>query len=32
LYSDALGDGGSVEGTYVGMFLYNVKTIVNALQ
>ncbi|MDC1312883.1 zinc ABC transporter substrate-binding protein [Flavobacteriaceae bacterium] len=32
LYSDALGDGGSAEGTYVGMFLYNVKTIVNALQ
>ena len=32
LYSDALGDGGSVEGTDVGMFLYNVKTIVNALQ
>jgi manganese/zinc/iron transport system substrate-binding protein len=31
LYSDALGDAGSVEGTYVGMFLYNVKTIVNAL-
>ena len=32
LYSDALGDVGSVEGTYIGMFLYNVKTIVNALQ
>ena len=32
LYSDALGDTGSVEGTYVGMFLYNVETIVNALQ
>lgn len=32
LYSDALGDLGSVEGTYIGMFLYNVKTIVNALQ
>ncbi len=32
LYSDALGDTGSVEGTYTGMFLYNVKTIVNALQ
>ena len=32
LYSDALGDADSVEGTYVGMFLYNVKTIVNALQ
>ena len=32
LYSDALGDAGSVEGTYIGMFLYNVETIVNALQ
>lgn len=32
LYSDALGDVGSVEGTYIGMFLYNVNTIVNALQ
>ena len=32
LYSDALGDTGSVEGTYIGMFLYNVKIIVNALQ
>ena len=32
LYSDALGDVGSLEGTYIGMFLYNVKTIVNALQ
>ncbi len=32
LYSDALGDTGSIEGTYIGMFLYNVKTIVNALQ
>ena len=32
LYSDALGDAGSLEGTYTGMFLYNVKTIVNALQ
>jgi manganese/zinc/iron transport system substrate-binding protein len=32
LYSDALGDSGSLEGTYVGMFLYNVNTIVNALQ
>jgi manganese/zinc/iron transport system substrate-binding protein len=32
LSSDALGDSGSLEGTYVGMFLYNVNTIVNALQ
>ena len=32
LFSDALGDKGSVEGTYVGMFQYNVNTIVNALK
>ncbi|RMA65892.1 manganese/zinc/iron transport system substrate-binding protein [Ulvibacter antarcticus] len=32
LYSDALGDAGSVEGTYIGMFTYNVNTIVNALR
>jgi len=32
LYSDALGNAGSVEGTYVGMFTYNVKTIVEALR
>ncbi len=32
LYSDALGDSGTVEGTYVGMFEYNVNTIVNALK
>ena len=32
LYSDALGDKGSVEGTYIGMFKYNVTTIVNALK
>ena len=32
LYSDALGDAGTVEGTYIGMFRYNVNTIVNALQ
>lgn len=32
LYSDALGDAGTVEGTYIGMYMYNVKTIVEALK
>jgi len=32
LYSDALGTTGTVEGTYIGMFTYNVNTIVNALK
>ncbi len=32
LYSDALGNPGTEEGTYVGMFRYNVNTIVNALK
>lgn len=32
LYSDALGNANTVEGTYVGMFKYNVNTIVNALR
>ena len=32
LYSDALGNEGTPEGTYIGMFRYNVKTIVNALK
>ena len=32
LYSDALGNSGSIEGTYIGMFEYNVNTIVNALK
>ena len=32
LYSDALGNAGTIEGTYVGMFKYNVNTIVNALK
>ncbi|ALJ05468.1 manganese transporter [Pseudalgibacter alginicilyticus] len=32
LYSDALGNNGTTEGTYIGMFKYNVKTIVNALK
>lgn len=32
LYSDALGDAGTIEGTYIGMFRYNVTTIVEALR
>ena len=32
LYSDALGDPNTPEGTYIGMFTYNVPTIVNELQ
>ncbi|GAA4890512.1 zinc ABC transporter substrate-binding protein [Flaviramulus aquimarinus] len=32
LYSDALGNTGTIEGTYIGMFEYNVNTIVNALK
>ncbi|MCF8309074.1 MAG: zinc ABC transporter substrate-binding protein [Bacteroidales bacterium] len=32
LYSDALGTPGTEEGTYTGMFLHNVKTIVKALK
>ena len=32
LYSDALGNPGSSEGTYKGMFVYNVNTIVEALK
>lgn len=32
LFSDALGNPGTLEGTYIGMFRYNVKTIVNALK
>lgn len=32
LYSDALGSAGTVEGTYIGMFTYNVHTIVNSLK
>jgi manganese/zinc/iron transport system substrate-binding protein len=32
LYSDALGNPGTAEGTYIGMFEYNVNTIVNALR
>ena len=32
LYSDALGNPGTEEGTYIGMFRYNVNTMVNALK
>lgn len=32
LYSDTLGSPGTGEGTYIGMFTYNVKTIVEALR
>ncbi|NQX86705.1 MAG: zinc ABC transporter substrate-binding protein [Flavobacteriaceae bacterium] len=32
LYSDALGNPGTSEGTYIGMFEHNVNTIVNALK
>nr|WP_321221181.1 zinc ABC transporter substrate-binding protein [uncultured Psychroserpens sp.] len=32
LYSDALGTTGTIEGTYIGMFEYNVNTIVGALK
>jgi manganese/zinc/iron transport system substrate-binding protein len=32
LYSDALGNSGTIEGTYIGMFRANVKTIVEALK
>ena len=32
LYSDALGDLGTVEGTYIGMFKHNTNTIIDALK
>jgi manganese/zinc/iron transport system substrate-binding protein len=32
LFSDALGNAGTTEGTYIGMFEYNVNTIVDALK
>ena len=32
LYSDAMGDEGTEEGTYIGMVRHNVDTIVNALK
>ncbi|OBZ18845.1 manganese transporter [Bacillus sp. FJAT-27264] len=31
LFSDAMGDGGTPEGTYIGMYRHNVKTIATAL-
>ncbi|MBL4644057.1 MAG: zinc ABC transporter substrate-binding protein [Flavobacteriaceae bacterium] len=32
LFSDALGDFGTIEGTYIGMYTHNVKTIISSLQ
>lgn len=32
LYSDSLGNPGTEEGTYIGMFTYNVKTLINGLK
>lgn len=32
LYSDALGNSNTPEGTYIGMYIYNVNTIINALK
>ncbi|WP_117170755.1 metal ABC transporter solute-binding protein, Zn/Mn family [Paraliobacillus sediminis] len=32
LYSDAMGEAGTIEGTYIGMFKHNVDTIVDALK
>jgi len=32
LFSDALGNPDSIEGTYVGMYKYNIKTIISALK
>jgi manganese/zinc/iron transport system substrate-binding protein len=32
LFSDALGDFGTIEGTYIGMYKHNVKTIISSLQ
>ena len=32
LFSDAMGQEGTTEGTYVGMIRHNVETIVRALQ
>ena len=31
LFSDALGDSGTLEGTYIGMYLHNVQTIIRSL-
>ena len=32
LFSDAMGEGGTEEGTYLGMFRHNIDTITNALK
>ncbi|MFY7920535.1 MAG: metal ABC transporter solute-binding protein, Zn/Mn family, partial [Chryseotalea sp.] len=32
LYSDAMGENGTQEGTYIGMVKHNTRTIVNALR
>ncbi|WP_299112225.1 zinc ABC transporter substrate-binding protein [uncultured Winogradskyella sp.] len=32
LYSDALGNAGTIEGTYIGMYEYNINTIIKALK
>ena len=32
LYSDAMGEAGTDQGTYIGMFKHNIRTIVNALK
>lgn len=32
LFSDALGNPNTIEGTYIGMYEYNMKTIINALK
>jgi len=32
LYSDAMGDAGTPEGTYIGMYRHNIETIYNALK
>lgn len=32
IYSDAMGDPGTYEGTYIGMMKYNIETIANALR
>ena len=32
LFSDALGSSNAIEGTYIGMYTYNMETIVNALK
>jgi len=32
LFSDAMGDEGSFEGTYIGMLTHNINTIIDALK